>query len=1075
MTGTPEIRRARARWVLPLAVLAALLALAARAAPAGASLGISKFLLSTRNQDGSLDDQAGSHPYALTSTFALREPGPKTGDVKDVALALPPGLVGNPNATPRCDYQDFVRQEKKELLCPNQSVVGIATTYIKRTENGAELENLTATSDPVYNLTPPKGVAAEFGYIVASRTPVLLQSGVRTGGDYGVTTTVPEVNQAVVVAAGKVTIWGDPAESSHDPIRGTCERELLGQESPPEAPGFGLRETGEEDQLEGPIYLAEEEREIGLPESKGHCPSESPPTPLLTNPTACGQARTASFTVDSWQQPGVPVSEQTSMPPLSGCESLPFHPTLSVKPEQSTAGTPTGLEVQLNVPQDGTESPTGLADAAVKDSTVTLPAGFQLNAAAANGLAGCTTAQAGFTGFREYQPLSEPGIRTATFDSAPASCPDASKLANVHVRTPLLAGELTGGVYLAAPQNILAGLPENPFSSLIAFYLIAEEPQSGVLVKLTGRVELGEAGVEDGLAPGQIRAIFQQSPQLPFSRLKLDFYGGEHAALATPAQCGNYTTRATFTSWASTARNTESTAGIGPAGPAGQPCSGPLPFAPSLDADSENVNAGAFSALSTSITRPDGQQQLRGVAVTYPPGLSAKLAGVPLCGQSHADAGTCPAASQIGEASAAVGVGPDPYLVTGGRVYLTEGYEGAPYGLSIVTPAGAGPFDLGQVVVRTKIQVDPTSAQVSVTSGEIPTMLRGIPLEIRRVQVNVNRPGFTVNPTSCNAVTIAATIQGGEGAGALASSPFQLANCSTLKFTPRFSASTEAHSSRALGASLTTRIEEPAGALGTQANIARVKVQLPAQLPSQLRTLQKACLARTFQQSPDACVRESPHAKVGDALVRTPLLADPLSGSAYLVSHGGEAFPSLTIVLHGDGITIQLVGTTYIKKGITTTTFQSAPDVPFTSFQLTLPRGAYSALGAYLPAGAHESFCGQKLVMPTEMIAQNGTVLHQETRVTVSGCPASVHIVRARIHGRSLAVTVKLGQPGTLTLAGAGLHRRTIHAAKAGTRTVLVALSAAGLTARRTHRRLRVSARLTAAKLTGTAATTIRA
>jgi hypothetical protein len=815
---------------------------------------------------------------------------------------------------------------------------------------------------------------------------------------------------------------------------------------------------------------------------------------LLTNPSACGRPRIATASADTWEEPEVKHEATVTMPPLTGCEKLAFNPTISVSPEKTTASTPTGLNVDVKVPQEGTEGPTGLAEADVRDTTVTLPAGFDLSASSADGLAGCSPTQIGFTENKELDPTTEPGITTPQFKAAlyntatakeeASLCPSASKVANVQVKSPDLEGELTGGVYLASPQNFTTGLQENPFSSLVALYLVAEEPKTGVIVKLPGKVELGEPGVSNGLAPGQVRTSFDQSPDLPFSELKVQFFGGERAPLATPAQCGTYTATASFTSWASKVPYpTSSEFNVGPTGPGGQSCNGKLPFTPTAESGVTSVDAGGFTPLTTTISRQDGQQAITGVAMTYPPGVSAVLAGVPLCAEAQANAGTCGAESLIGETTVSAGLGGDPYTLTGGRVYLTGPYDGAPFGLSIVNVAKAGPFVLDEgrpVVVRAKIQIDPITAQVTVTTDPtgtyaIPTMLDGIPLQVKHITVTVNREHFTINPTSCNPMTITGSILGEEGATSLLSEHFQLAYCQNLQFTPKFSASTAAHTSKLLGASLVTRIEEPAGALGSQADIARVKVTLPKQLPSQLKTLQKACRAATFEQSPAACLAESPHSKVGEATVNTPLLPVPLSGNAYLVSHGGEAFPSLTIVLKGDGVTVVLVGATDITKGITTTTFKTTPDVPFTSFQLTLPQGEYAALGAYVPNSPTGSLCATKLVMPTEIVAQNGMALYQNTPISVTGCPPSVAITKTSVKTSAIAVTVKLGQTGTVKITGKGLRTTTKKALKAGTHTITVPLTATGRAAKKHRGKLKVQAALTAAGRTGTATTTVRA
>jgi hypothetical protein len=1006
LTDRRPSRRLLCSWTL-----VSLIAFSAMAVFASSSLatsllpgefGVTKLKVSARNEDGTPDLQAGSHPYALTTTLTLNEAGPTTGDLKDLRFELPPGIVGNPDAIPKCTYQDFSEElvKGKASGCSNESVVGLATSYVIK----ARFPHVVYPStSAVYNLVPPPGVAAEFGYVVLGTTPVLLQESVRTGGDYGVTTSVPDVNQATVVDASKVTLWGVPAQAVHDSWRGSCEIVEGGAEVNDETPGSGLREAGDEDEIEGPLYAEGGSVLGGLPESNGgNCEVGIPPKPLLTLPSSCGRPLTATVRVDSWEEPhGFETSEgprtrSASLPQLTGCENLPFNPSLKIEPEKTTGSSPSGLDVEVALPQEGGETPTGLAEADVKNTTVTLPAGVQLNASPANGLQACSDAQVGYTGAKVLEPATEPGVTTPQFREKLLNpengleeadlCPPASKLGKVSIKSPLIEGELHGGIYLAAPQNDLAGLPENPFSSLLAMYLIAEEPETGVIVKLAGKVVPNET-------TGQLTTTFEGTPQLPFSTLHVDFFGGERAPLSTPSECGTYTATASFTPWSGTPTVPSSSA----FNVSSNCANGPLPFAPSLAAESTNVNAAAFSPLSTSIGREDGQQALHDVSVTYPPGVSAVLTGVPQCGEAEANAGTCSTASQIGEDTASAGVGSQPVTITGGRVYLTGPYEGAPFGLSIVTPAVAGPFNLGNVVVRAKININPTTGAVTVTTtGAIPDILRGIPLEVKKINVTVNRPNFTINPTSCNPTSVTGTVGGWEGASFPVSTPFQVGNCQNLAFAPKFTVATAGHTSKALGAGLTAKVTEPVGALGTQANIARVKVDLPIQLPSQLKTLQKACLAKTFEEGFEKCLKESPEAKVGEAVVDTPLLPVPLTGPAIFVSHGNEAFPSLTMVLQGDGVTIDLVGSTLIHAGITSTTFKTVPDVPFTSFELTLAQGKYAALTSNLPEKDHGNLCGQNLKMPTEFIGQNGAAIHEDTAISISGCAKVKALTRAQ-------------------------------------------------------------------------------
>ena len=972
---------------LALVVLVSLLvALAVAVTPAMAEFGLQRLAFSARNQDGKPDVQAGSHPYALTSTFLLNLAEayhPPEGHLRDVRLELPPGFVGDPNATPHCTYQAFVTEK-----CPNETAIGVSTTYLTEEES-----KLTPTSDAVYNLVPPTGVAAEFGFVVTKTVPVFLDSSVRTGTDYGLTTDVPDISQAALIAGSKVTIWGVPADPAHDLIRGKCERQVGGGAEPFEAPGDGLHEG--EDELEGPIYRAYEERESGLPEptriseAEDGCGTQTPLVPLLTNPTSCGVPRTATESVDDWEEPGDFSGSKTksvSLPELSGCEKLDFSPTINVTPDGTAGSTPTGLSIGLHVPQETTENPKGLAESDVRDTTVALPAGVQLSPSASDGQQACSISQIGFTGFKELDPTKEPGVQTPQFTSTAPSCPDASKVANVKIKTPLLEHELEGAVYLASPQNF-AGPLENPFGTLVSLYLVAEEPVAGVLVKVAGKVIPNPQ-------TGQLVSTFENTPALPFTNLKFEFFGTDRAPLTTPASCGTYTTQAVFTPWSATPAVTPGssfniTSGPqvqGPSGPQVLACADPLPFAPSLESGTTNIDAGAFSDLDTTFSREDGQQPLASIQLHYPAGISGLLNGVKLCGEAQANAGTCGPESEIGETVISVGLGDDPFSVTGGKVYITEKYDGASFGLSIVNLAKAGPFVLqeGQpVVVRARIEVNPITAALTVTtdsSGEhaIPQMIDGIPLQIKHVNVTVNRPGFTFNPTNCTPSQVTGIIGSSEGASSPVSIPFQVTNCASLKFEPKFAVSTSGKTSRRNGASLKVKLTYPSNSLGKDANIAKVKVDLPKQLPSRLTTLQKACVAATFEANPASCPADS---RVGQAKAVTPLIPVPLEGPAYFVSHGGAKFPELIIVLQGYGVTLYLHGETFISKaGITSSTFATVPDAPVGSFELTLPEGSDSALAA------NGNLCKSTLKMPTAFDGQNGAEIHESTPITVTGC-----------------------------------------------------------------------------------------
>jgi hypothetical protein len=895
--------------------------------------GIEQYEQAAINEDGSSDTQAGSHPYQFTTTTILNQkigygpagivgfgdPVPELQDepaalAKDLDFDLPPGLVGDPSVLPQCTGEQFAAEVHELIIntrdtCPADTVIGVADVFVS-------VGSLHSYTVPLFNLTPDVGEPARFGFDVQG-VLVTLDTSVRTGGDYGVRVSVNNITQIVGLDGAQVTIWGTPGDPIHNNARGwEC---LAG----------------------------------GIPGMT--CPTEDSQvkdTPFLTLPTSCDGPLASSVEGDSWKEPGnfvsvSGVSQDGAGNPLGldGCSKLHFEPQITVAPDGSAASSPSGLSVDVHVPQSEDLAAGGLSEAEVRTTTVALPQGVDVSPGGADGLLACSLAQIGLEG---------PGEQ---------SCPEASKVGTVEIDTPLLPNPLTGAVYLAA-QNA------NPFGSLVALYIVAKDPVSGVLVKLAGKVTLNET-------TGQLVSTFENTPQLPFSDLKLDFFGGARAPLTTPPLCGTYTTDASITPWSGSQPAEPTSSFAITSGPNGAPCSDPQPFAPGFQAGSVNLQAGALSPFTLTMSRPDADQTLAAVNLKMPPGLLGMLSSVKLCGEPQAAQGTCGSESLIGHTTISAGLGNNPITVEGGKVYVTTGYKGAPYGLSIVNPAVAGPFNLGTVVVRASINVDPHTAALSVQSDPLPTILDGIPLQLQHVNVTIDRPGFTFNPTNCSQMPVTATLSSSEGAGVAVSSPFQVTNCANLKFAPKFAVSTAGRTSKANGASLHVKLSYPTGA--SYANIKSVKVDLPKQLPSRLTTLQKACVAKVFEADPADCPKAS---IVGQAKAVTPILPVPLVGPAYFVSHGGEAFPSLIVVLQGYGVTLDLVGTTFISHaGITSSTFKTVPDAPVGSFELTLPEGKFSALAA------NGNLCKTKLAMPTAFVAQNGLELKQSTKISVSGCP----------------------------------------------------------------------------------------
>jgi hypothetical protein len=914
--------------------------------------------------------QAGSHPSAATFTFDLNsiEGGSNdvgvpqkvpVGSLRNVQVEVPPGFVGNPTAVGECAPEELVA-----LACPATSQVGRVDVTTQFGSDGTDHLDLTSG---LYNMSHPKGSVTDLGFVLVGKVAHIKVS-LDAANNYEIRAVTPDINESVRTMNTRVTIWGVPGDPSHEIERGGS---------------YGL-----------------------------------PVKPFLTVPDRCeGTNEMVLSHYDSWQNSGVFGPEVHYKMPgqFTGCERPTFEPKVTVEPTGKQADSPTGLNVNVHVPQS--ENPNGFGTPPVKDTVVTLPEGMSFSPSFANGLESC--------------PLA--AMKLGTNDSV--GCSDASRIGDVSLSTPLLPKPIEGTIYLAAQYD-------NPFGSLFAIYLVLHDNEErGLLIKLAGKIEADPVS-------GQITTTFADTPQLPFEDLTLRFRSGARAPLVNPAFCGTQSITAHMSSWAqpdnpvdlsSTYQVTE--------GANGAPCpaGGALAFNPGLVAGTLDNVAGSYSPLGLRISRNDGEQEITGFASTLPPGLTANLSGVPFCpeaaiGLARGKTGareeaepSCPAASRIGRTIAEAGVG-GTLSQAPGKLYMAGPFEGAPFSIVSITSAKVGPYDLGTVVVHLPLSVDPHTATVSVGSGapdQIPHIIKGVIVHVRNIRVYVDRHDFTLNPTSCERLPFSATVTGSgqnyvsptDDVPVTVTNPFQAADCANLAFKPGFAVSTSGKTSKANGASLTVKLTYPNAPLGTQANIHLVKVELPKQLPSRLTTLQKACTAAQFATNPAGCPAAS---VVGRARAITPILPVALEGPAYFVSHGGEAFPSLIVVLQGYGITIDLVGTTFInKQGITSSTFKTVPDQPVTSFELTLPQGPYSALTAngnfcsltktvtvkkkvVLKTKGHKRTVTRSvkqtqpasLTMPSEFVAQNGATIHQTTPISVTGCAKAKPIKKKAKHAK---------------------------------------------------------------------------
>jgi hypothetical protein len=891
--------------------------------------------------------QAGAHADLVTAfnfNHTATAAEETYGDVDTTIVNLPPGFSGNATAMPTCTDAQLVGFE-----CPPDSQVG-QISFAAETFWPVP----SVLTIPVNNMETTTGVTAALGFNALITTQILHVS-VRPE-DSGLTITSPSIDDVGEIHQVSVDIWGVPAAASHTAQRGRWCLAVEGSE-------FCLNPGGEEVNI--------------------------PVKPFLSNPTSCSQGPLkTTMTSDSWEEQENWSEESTEIAPLTECERLPFSPSLELQPSTRAAESPTGLATSLLIPQTW-ELPNTLSTSNLKKAVVTLPEGFSLNPSAGSGLGVCTPAE-----YKAETAFSAPG----------AGCPSESKLGTVEAETPVLTEKALGSVYLAKPFD-------NPFDSLLALYIVAKIPDRGIIVKTAGEIEPNPI-------TGQVVATFDNLPQVPFSKFTLKFSQGATSPLASPPACDAYTGTADLSPWSEPANprhisnSFQMTEGVH-----GGPCpsGGVPPFAPQVRGGSYSVAAGANSPFYLHILRNDGEQEITKFSMVLPPGLSADLSGVPFCPDGAIEAArtksgtqetakpSCPASSEIGHTFVGAGVG-GVLAQAPGKVYLAGPYHGSALSVVSITSATVGPFDLGTVVIRFALRINPITAQAEVDStgsDPIPHIIDGIITHVRDIRVWIDRPAFTLNPTSCNQMSVAATVT---GAGAdftnpadanpvTVITPYQVANCSSLAFGPELKASTSGKTSRSSGASLSVKLTYPSAPQGSEANIAKVKVELPKQLPSRLTTLQKACTAAQFEANPAGCPAAS---IVGHAKALTPIVPVPLEGPAYFVSHGGEQFPSLVVVLQGYGITVDLVGSTSISKtGITSSTFKTVPDVPVGAFELTLPEGPFSALGANRNLCKNRS----KLKMPTEFVAQNGALIRTNTKIAVTGCPRAHKAAHRKRHG----------------------------------------------------------------------------
>ena len=708
--------------------------------------GIESYELKAEEEDGSPDVQAGSHPFQLTTTLEFNqvyshnsrkeEEDPGTPALlKNADTTLPAGLVADTVGVPECSDADFqaVRPGSSDE-CPADTAIGAVAVTFKEPIYETRTETV-----PLFNLVPAHGEPARLGFEF-DEVPVALDTSIRTGDGYAAEVDARYTSELAEVMGTIVTVWGVPGDEAHRSARGWA---CLGEGH----------------------FVEELAGKLGVPMPCEALRESHPPIAYLNMPTICGQQLATSVRVQSWV-PGAPLEPAvgaSNQQTLEGCNRLPFEPELEVKPDQPQASTPSGLGVRITVPQNTTieAGPLDFDEADSRETTMALPLGLQVSPASAGGLGTCGVSETGFAGLGgDSGTVLEDELAAQQFSPEGVSCPDASKLGEVSIDTPLLEDELKGYLYLGEQDT-------NPFASPLVLYLIAEDPTSGVRVKLAGEVRIAE--------DGQITTVFKNAPPLPFHNLDVHLFNGPRASQTTPAFCRNYESTASFALWSS-ATPAQASAGFTPqSGPDGTPCQadGPLPFAPSQTAGVVNNQAGAFSPFTLRINRPDGNQALSTITTQLPPGAAAQIAKVTPCPEPQAAEGTCGEESKIGYSTTSAGLGGEPYQLPG-KVYLTGPYGNAPFGLSSVTEAKAGPFDLGTVVVRSSININPYTAAATIdtaasqffalspAAGEqsnfagLPELIKGTPAQIKALTVVIDLAEFEFNPTSCEPMAVPA-------------------------------------------------------------------------------------------------------------------------------------------------------------------------------------------------------------------------------------------------------------------------------------------------------------------------------
>jgi hypothetical protein len=904
---------------------------------AQAAVDISSFNVAAIREGGSTVTQAGSHPWELQTEVAFAGVGAE-GGLRDLHIALPPGLIENSDALQKCTDAQFSLDRVSPYeasasgeSCPDRSQVGTITV---------QSEAFGTRTFGLFNLTPPNGSpnrlgASPFGI------PLTFTSHIRQEeGEYALVLDLREAPSALALSGWKMEVWGTPWNITHNAERGNCLNE-----ADPSDPWAKCS--------------------IGRPRSNA-------PTAYLTMPSSCTGALETTVVADSQDNPGAyrPNGEPDLSDPawsssgaiaagkLTGCNLIPFAPDAQGQLTTDRAASATGFDLVFDISEEGLLDPRLIAPSQPREAVVTLAEGMTLNPSVAAGLGVCTPAQ-----FAAETASSAPG----------AGCPNASKIGDLHVESPLYEKTIEGSIYLAEPNDPEASGKENPFDSLLALYLVAKSRARGVVVKVPGHLDPDPA-------TGRLTAIFTNLPQLPYAHFRVHFREGQRSPLLSPPSCAIYQTEVALTPWLEAGQTITRTPSFPIAhGIEGRPCpnGSTPPFTPGAVAGSLNSQAGVYSPFYLHLTRTDPEQEITSYSAQLPPGLLGKIAGVPFCPEAAIAAAarrtgkeeerdpSCPAASSIGHTYTGYGVGPVLAYAPGG-LYLAGPFHGAPLSIIAIDSATVGPFDLGVIEVRSAIKVDPRSAQVSIDSAAstpIPHIIDGIPLHLRDIRVYISRPNFTINPTSCNPFSVISTMTGSAppftnpvDSHSSPSARYQVSNCSSLGFGPKLTMRLKGGTHRGAFPSLRATLTPRAG----DANIGAAAVTLPASEFLAQNHIKTICTAPKMEA--EACPPDSVY---GHATAVTLLLEEPMRGPVYLRS-SANLLPDLVAVLHGRGVRIVVEGRIDSSHGGLRGTFTGLPDAPVTKFTMVLNGGKRGLLAN------EKNLCAKPRYASSRLLGQAG-------------------------------------------------------------------------------------------------------